>query len=165
MMVMMMMMMMVMMVMMLIHPSPTPAPASRFQCPAAVRKVQNETANGQRGCPCTGETLTFGATCRKTCMLTSRYKALETRLTSHRPTEIILCTNVANCPNRPPYSHNWSALTEGKVCNQKARSMSGLSIHTICLHAQQRSVLLLFKITVGSQQLFRICNYNHQHLS
>ena len=98
-------------------------------------------------------------------MLTSRYKALETRLTSHRPTDIILCTNVANCPNRAPYSHNWSALTGGKVCNPKARSMSGLSIHTICLHAQQCSVLLLFKITVGSQQLFQICNYSHEHLS
>ena len=55
-------MMMMMMMMMILPPL--------FHCPAAVCKVHNETANGQRGCPCTSEASIFGATCHTTCRQT-----------------------------------------------------------------------------------------------
>jgi hypothetical protein len=49
------------------NPTPTPAPASPFHCPAAVCKVQNETANGQRGCPCTSDVRDFRTNLSQNC--------------------------------------------------------------------------------------------------
>ena len=49
------------------NPTPTPAPASPFHCPAAVCKVHSETANGQRGCPCTSDVRDFRTNLSQNC--------------------------------------------------------------------------------------------------
>ena len=70
---------------------------------------------------------------------------------------------------KPPILWTWPAVQDlsaaplsrlasrrGKACNQKLRCMSGQSIYTIWLHAQQCSTFLI--IAGVSQQLFQIFN-------
>ena len=76
------------------NPTPTPAPASPFHCPAAVCKVQNEAANGQRGCPCTSDVRDFRTNLSQNCgadtyiyiyMYTSVYIYIYINMGSHVP--------------------------------------------------------------------------------
>ena len=111
------------------NPTPTPAPASPFHCPAAVCKVQNETANGQRGCPCTSDVRDFRTNLSQNC-------GADTYI------YILIWDPIYHFTSTERGQHSGG----GKVCNHKFWCLESLEklfefICTICL---RNNVLLCF---------------------
>ena len=119
------------------NPTPTPAPASPFHCPAAVCKVQNETANGQRGCPCTSDVRDFRTNLSQNCGADT-YIYMYTSVYIY----ILIWDPMYHFTSTERGQHSGG----GKVCNHKFWCLESLEklfefICTICL---RNHVLLCF---------------------
>ena len=118
------------------NPTPTPAPASPFHCPAAVCKVQNETANGQRGCPCTSDVRDFRTNLSQNCGAdTYIYICIHIYVYIY----ILIWDPIYHFTSTERGQHSGG----GKVCNHKFWCLEKLFefICTICL---RNNVLLCF---------------------
>ena len=138
-------------------PTSTPAPASPFHCPAAVCKVQNETANGQRGCPCTNDFRDFRTNLSQSCgtdisiyiyiYMYNIYIYAMMYVYIH----ILIWDPIYHFTSTERGQHSGG----GKVCTHKFWCLEKLFeiICTICL--RNNSSTLFFIIAVVSQQLFQ----------
>ena len=122
------------------NPTPTPAPASPFHCPAAVCKVQNETANGQRGCPCTSDVRVFRTNLPQNCGAdTYIYIYVYVYVYVYVYIYILIWDPIYHFTSTERGQHSGG----GKVCNHKFWCL-GKWFEFICTICLRNNVLLCF---------------------